>query len=300
MSPASPATNNGLPASAGLDRPAAELVRWSAGTACGLLLAAAAMLGWRRLAGAFSGHPPDPWLLAAVAAVVATTAAAARLGWRYQAARRRPGRLDWAVALGVSIGVLAAGAALSLPGTSPAALALFWAILAVEEVWAWQPVAWRRLRTGRRASPSAGREVRIDPPQHPVPHPICLPPSPDEPPDGDVTQQLTRSHAPDGSETLAGWLRVPLAAGQRVTNCHVAFCPPFPQTPRLAVEQLDGPEARIKTVQLLPYGARLDLKLAGPSEVPETVLLQFSAQATPPAAPSDPAPDHDAGSSTFA
>ena len=300
MSPESPATESGLTARAGLDRPAAELLRWSAGAACGLLLLAAAMLGWRRLAGAFTGAPPDPWLLAAVAAVVATTAAVARLGWRYQSASRRSGWLDRPVAVGVSVGVLAAGAALSLPGTSPVALGLFWGILAVEELWAWRPAVWRRRLAARRAAPPPGREVRIDPPQRPLPHPIPPPPLADEPPDGSVTQQLTRSHAPDGSETLAGWLRVPLAAGQRVTNCHVAFCPPFPQTPRVAVEQIEGPEARIKTVQLLPFGARFDLKLAGPSEVPETVLLQFSAQAPPPAAPSNAPPDHDPGSSTFA
>ena len=58
----------------------------------------------------------------------------------------------------------------------------------------------------------------------------------------------------------------------------MAFCPPFAATPELEVEQLDGPEARIKTAQLLPYGARLDLKLAAAAEEPTSVLLQFSAR----------------------
>jgi hypothetical protein len=47
------------------------------------------------------------------------------------------------------------------------------------------------------------------------------------------------------------------------------------------VEQLEGPEARIKTAQLMPYGARLDLKLAATAEGPCSVLLQFSARAEP-------------------
>ncbi len=70
-------------------------------------------------------------------------------------------------------------------------------------------------------------------------------------------------------------------AGQRTGSLHVAFCPPFTATPELVVEQLEGPEARMKTAQLMPYGARLDLKLAAAAEEPTSVLLQFSARTTP-------------------
>jgi hypothetical protein len=59
---------------------------------------------------------------------------------------------------------------------------------------------------------------------------------------------------------------------------HLAFCPPFSRTPELAVEQLDGPAGKLKTVQLLPYGTRFDLKLAHTLEEPATVLLRFSAR----------------------
>jgi len=99
----------------------------------------------------------------------------------------------------------------------------------------------------------------------------------------DVVQQLMRSHTPDGSEVLSGWLRVEMAAGQRSASLHVAFCPPFVQTPHLAVEQLSGPATRIKTVQLLPYGTRFDLKLDQPSPSASSVLLQFLARSAPPA-----------------
>jgi hypothetical protein len=63
---------------------------------------------------------------------------------------------------------------------------------------------------------------------------------------------------------------------------HVAFCPPFAATPEVKVSQIDGPEVRIKTAQLLPYGARLDLKLAAPAEEPTSVTLRFSAQSPAP------------------
>ncbi len=101
----------------------------------------------------------------------------------------------------------------------------------------------------------------------------------------DVLQQLIRRRAADGGEILSGWLRVPLAASQRTANVHVAFCPPFPRTPQVAVEQLDGPAARIKKVQVLPYGVRLDLKLVEISDTADPVVLHFSALCGPPVHP---------------
>ena len=71
------------------------------------------------------------------------------------------------------------------------------------------------------------------------------------PPEG-VVQQLTRSRAANGTEEISGWLRTSFAAGQRTASVHVAFCPPLGATPELSVEQIDGPEARIKTAQVLP------------------------------------------------
>ncbi len=93
-------------------------------------------------------------------------------------------------------------------------------------------------------------------------------------------QQLTRTRAADGSERLSGWLRAPFLAGQRTASVHVAFCPPFAAVPELSVEQVDGPPARVKTAQLLPQGARLDLKLASAAEEPHDVALEFSALAS--------------------
>ena len=95
----------------------------------------------------------------------------------------------------------------------------------------------------------------------------------------EVTQQLIRSRAADGTEVLSGWLRTFFAAGQRTGSVHVAICPPLDAVPEVAVEQIDGPEARIKTAQVLPYGVRLDLKLAAAAGEPTGVLLQFSATA---------------------
>lgn len=250
-----------------------ELARSTAAGCAVLLLLAAAVLCWRRLAGGLS-RPLEPPLLLAAAVCFAVAVAAVRTAQRCcQEAQIRCGRLDWIVAGILSVAVFMMGAALSLPDTSPGALLVLWGVLATEEVWAWRP--WRRLRE-RKGDGSlfdkAGR--RKDPNKERLPSPFL--------PD-DVLQQLTRSRTADGSEVLSGWIRVPLAAGQRSTNVHIAFCPPFPRTPRASVEQLEGPEARIKTAQLLPYGARFDLKLASQSDSPVSLLLQFSAEGESPA-----------------
>jgi len=282
MIPESPAGLRTTPAAA-FSQPAAEILRWLAVAMLGLLATTALLLAWRRLAGALES-PLGSSTLSAVALVAAAAAAAVRILGR---SAGQPSSSPWpARALTwmplAAVGVI--GTALSLPGTSPAGLAAFWLILGVEEVW------W--LRGPRPQRPSAAQprpaslpsgQFRYDPPQPPPPQPFSMMSLPEEVSPDDVVQQLTRSHAPDGSEVLAGWLRVAMAAGQRSANLHVAFCPPFLQTPRLAVEQLSGPPARIKTVRLFPYGTRFDLKLDQPSQSPSSLLLQFLARSAPPA-----------------
>jgi len=101
----------------------------------------------------------------------------------------------------------------------------------------------------------------------------------DEVPAEEVLQHLTRRKSIAGEEELVGWVRMPLAVGQRTGNVHVAFCPPFARIPKLVVEQIEGPEARIKTALLLPYGVRFDLKLAAAAFQSGSVLVHFSAKA---------------------
>ena len=232
----------------------------------GLLTAAALMVVARRLAGALA-NPLEPATLLTTGILVAAAAAAIRLGWFFSPAHPAR-RLDRAVMLLTSLSVAALGAGLCLPDTPAVGKFLLCTLLGAEESWAW---AWHirhsiSLPVPRPPSPAPTPRARLslDPDVAVLPE--------------EVTQQLTRSQAADGAEELSGWLRTAFAAGQRTGSIHVAFCPPFAATPELEVEQLDGPEARIKTAQLLPYGARLDLKLAAAAEEPTSVLLQFSAR----------------------
>lgn len=256
-------------------RPALELGRCSVAAMIGLLGCTAGLVAWRRLA-AELGQPLKPPLLLLVGGLVVVVALGVRVCWHRLAPAPAPRRWQWAVALLPTMAVLVFGLAVSLPGTKPGGLIAFWVLLAGGELWAWRPAAWRKLRDGPTA-PRAARPVRVDRAQTPSPHP-ALPTLRDHVPADEVLQQLTRSRTGEGREELAGWLREGFACGQRTASAHVEFCPPFSQTPQLKVEQVGGPPARIKTAQLLPYGVRLELKLAAAAEKPESVLLQFSAR----------------------
>ncbi|MEE8451618.1 MAG: hypothetical protein V3R99_06870 [Thermoguttaceae bacterium] len=295
------------------DRPAALFARWAAGAMVGLLAIVALLMLWRRLASAL--HTPlDPLSLSAVGLTAVFVAGSARRLWQVSEKGTGPicakhpsgrsGKLDlspfppWVVVLLPSISLLACGAALSLPGTSHVGLAVFWGLVVVEELWTWRSVVRPSTPHKRR---SAQPIPQADPTPRTEPMPAAEPTPATEPtpaieatpsqagravpveslsqlPGEDVLQHLTRSRTAEGVEQLSGWLRMPFLAGQRTANIHVAFCPPFAKTPGLEWEQCDGPPVRIKAGQVLPHGARLDLKLAQASETPVAVVLEFAAR----------------------
>jgi hypothetical protein len=233
------------------------------------MLAAVAMLVlMRRWAGALD-TPLGPAALFATGALVAAAAVAIRLAWLLTPAAPGAPRHHRTVMVLTLLAVIGLGAGLCVPGTGIAKLWLF-VPLAAEEGWAW---AWY-LGRGTDCQPVLHKTDCQRVPREADSQPVLQ----DDLPPKDVVQQLTRSQADDGTERLSGWLRMPFAAGQRTGSVHVAFCPPLKATPELLVEQIGGPEARVKTAQLLPYGVRLDLKLAVAAEEPTSVLLQFLAQ----------------------
>jgi hypothetical protein len=239
-------------------------------TALVLLLAVAAIVLWRRAAGALH-EPAGPPLGLAVGIVAASLAAAVRLAPRDTLRLARWQRLAWAAA--PSLGLLTLGASLSVAGMSWPAMAAMWGPMLIEEAWA----------VGRHDRALRDQHSSVQPHE---PAPLLGPAfglitaSLAEPEaDGQVTQQLTRSRADDGSEVLAGWLRLAFEPGQRQATAHLAFCPPFAQVPELDVRQIEGPAARVKTGQVLPYGARLEVKLNVAAEHPLDIRLRFSARA---------------------
>jgi hypothetical protein len=244
----------------------ANLVRLVIIALLGFLGAAALIIVVRRLAGALE-NSLRPTALLATGVLLAGSAVLIRVGW-FLPPTHLLRRLDRAVMAITSLAVVALGAGLCLPNTSAVGLFVLWTLLGAEEIWAWGWHTRRYSSAGILSSaslkPTSRKALPCDLEEGILPE--------------DITQQLTRTLASDGTEELSGWLRMVFAAGQRTGSLHVAFCPPFALTPELEIEQLDGPEARIKTAQLLPYGARLDLKLVAPAIEPATVLVQFSAR----------------------
>ena len=81
-----------------------------------------------------------------------------------------------------------------------------------------------------------------------------------------IVQQLYRVRDETGNEVIYGTLRADFHKGQRTAVLHVGFCPPLPYLPEIEADALPGTPARLKIVQALAHGARLDVKLP---ETPE-------------------------------
>ena len=258
-------------------RLARPLVR-TAVLACGTVLFAAAIVLWsRRAAGAISTPLPATALLA-VGLAVAATALAARYAWKLTDAPR----ISTLAVFGLfSVSALAFAAAASLPGSAPIGLVGLWLVVVGEELWSWRPrrpASSRPTETISARPPQQARQVsnadghlRFE--QAVADSSLGVAVSQEH-----VTQQVTRLVEPDGTERVVGWMRVSFESGQRLASVHLAFCPPFARTPEAALERLEGPEVRIKRVQVFPYGARFDLKLGEPAEHATNVLLQVAAE----------------------
>lgn len=101
---------------------------------------------------------------------------------------------------------------------------------------------------------------------------------PIEEPTEPILQQLTRiRNTTTGDEALFGTLCAEFAAGERVAVLHVAFCPPLARTPEVHAEQAEGPSATVRTTQILPHGARLEVRLSRESDKPSSVNVDFAA-----------------------
>jgi len=243
-------------------------LRRGAAVGLGLLGAAAAIVLARRAAGALE-RPLEPAVLALAGLATAAAAAAVRLGW--SAAPTMP-RFDWAVTALASVAVVTLAVGLCLPGGALVGPLLFCTPPAIVEAWAWTRLLRQQPRRHDAFRPVRRKQGFTESLQR-----LREPEVADRSEFLSVTQELTRGRTVEGVERLFGRLRMPFAAGRRTGALHVAFCPPFAQTPEVEVAQIDGPEARIKTAQLLPYGVRLDLKLAAPAEAPTAVTLHFTA-----------------------
>ncbi len=81
-----------------------------------------------------------------------------------------------------------------------------------------------------------------------------------------IVQQLFRLQDDQSYEVIYGTVRADFVAGQRTAVVHVGFCPPLTYLPEIEAEALPGSPiqgslAKIKVVQALAHGTRLDIRL---------------------------------------
>lgn len=251
--------------------------------ALALLLAVALLLAMRRLSGALQTPLSAPTLLA-VGGLLVMVASGVRAVWRVVDPAAGTW-LDTFVRYAPSVALWGTTASISLSGSSPLGLAGCWLLVIAAEIWHWRfwPRAlWPRgtgadaaVRRGKARVPAEGvaRQVATSDEAEAE----DLEENADLP--ANIVQRLTRARDAAGCDILYGSLRADLAADQRSTSVHVAFCPPFVSPPRVAVEQTAGPDARIKVAQVLPYGTRLDVRLARLPQEPSTVTLEINVRA---------------------
>jgi len=93
----------------------------------------------------------------------------------------------------------------------------------------------------------------------------------------DVVQLTTRRRLPDGKEAIEQFVRCTFADSDPLGVVHVAFCPPLVTMPTVEVDQLDGPEAAVKTTLAEAFGTRLEVRLAERAEQGTEVVLRVYA-----------------------
>ncbi len=246
---------------------------------CVLLLTAASLLLWRRFSGALVSPLNASALIVVSAFLVASLAAVLQVVLNWTTPGSRPLRI---ALLGLClVGVVATAGSLSLGGTSTLGLTLLWGPPALATL---VPLAVAALRGGRARrssdhahaadSPARGQESRIQ--RVDSPHLASRVPAPHFPPEN-VSQQVTRSRSEDDRDVCRGWIRASFDEGQRQQVVHLAFCPPFETLPELSTSVADGSTVEIKHAQLMPYGARVELKRDRSSKEPSSALLRFSA-----------------------
>ncbi len=221
-----------------------------------LLNAIGMLIVVRQLVGALGDDlPRDVMLLTAV--VMTAIVAFARIAWRQAFPLRKSGLLrrswgDHFVGWGSSVGL----ALVALGCCYPAYLNSDWLI--------WLPMLvadqfWRQsfFDAGDPHLRLADEPEKEDDDQSST----VKFPAPAQLRQEEIVQRLYRVRNEDGSELIYGTLRADFQTGQRTAVLHVGFCPPLPYLPEIEAEALPGSEARLKIVQALAHGARLNVRL---------------------------------------
>ena len=240
-----------------------------------MALVCAAVLGLRRLAGAFETAPAPGVVLAVTAAGVGLVILCDTIA-RLAGDSTRAGVVAWGLA--ARAGLVIALAAVILPTAwatpldaiaSTAALLFAGVAIAAPAMtgagvrWA----GWSRVE----AAPRPAAHPRRTPPPAGRPEAAPCP--------GHLVQRLERYEL-DGKDCLRGTLALSVPQGARAAHGHVGFCPSFKQLPHIEVTtEYDGVEAVVSVAEVVPWGARIECRLDEPAEEAIEIPVDLFAQA---------------------
>lgn len=249
-----------------------RIIRIAASVMASLLLAIAILSLWRRHIGAFQTPLPVAMFLL-VGLMIIGPAAALRHWWRYITRLQNlpPLEMVWTLC-SPTVSILVIFASISVPDTSLFGIVPLGVFFLVCEMTVYR--SRKQADVVKSPQPKVGSEIvsfhHLDAP--------LLSHTAEVEPQEDVSQELVRCRTKEGLDCLKGWLRVDIPAGRRAQSVHLAFCPAFQQPPKIEIQpEKNGPKNRIKTVQCLPYGAHLEVKLLHASPTEEKLTLRFQA-----------------------
>ncbi|MGD9128831.1 MAG: hypothetical protein PVH19_15750 [Planctomycetia bacterium] len=266
-----------------------RVIRIATSAMAGLLVAIAVTTFWRRHVGAFEIPLPTSLFLTIGVLIICPTVLL-RHWWRHATRSCVPKvpmvETVWTLYT-PTVSLLTILVTISVPGTSPTGIALVGTLFLFGELTLYRPQKKPAGGLSDKTVEAITQAIMENEERQMLENEEMEPESKQElapagkiesqPEDG-VSQQLTRCRTEDGRDCLRGWLRVEIPAGLRAQNVHLAFCPAFETSPTIDVQtEGDGPKNRIKTVQCLPYGVHLEVKLTHPSPTDETLTLRFQA-----------------------
>lgn len=256
------------------------LVAVATTTAGALSTAAGGLLAIRRLGSGFAVAPGPAVILIVCAAglLIVVVVDRARLAGG--------GVLPTVLArLGLALG--AAAVALPTRSSTPATVACSAAALAAVAILSLAPllrhtVAVAKARRMAAPGPRTTNGSALTPPgpgrAHRTAAANATPVTAPNPALGDVVQRFERRGLAGGGERIEGVVRVTVPRGARLGWAHVGFCPPFPAMPSVDVATgYDEIEAIVAAAEVLPWGARVEVRLDEPAEETLDVPVEFAA-----------------------
>lgn len=247
------------------------LVSATAATAGVLSTAAGGLLAVRRLGSGFAVTPGP-------AVIVVVCAAGFLIVLVVDRARQAGGAVLPTVLARLGLALGAAAVALPTQSSTPTTLVFSAATLAAVAALSLMPLLRRAMVNARRKAAHGSRPLPPSTATTPslsdrtgraVAAPSAL---------GDVVQRLERRGLAGGGERIEGLVRVTVPRGARLGWAHVGFCPPFTTTPSVDVATgYDEIEAIVAAAEVLPWGARVEVRLDEPAEQTLDVPVEFAA-----------------------